>query len=64
MNLNTIQSRIVFYKQKIAICNKVKSMIPLDDPYRDIKISRMNKYIRTYKEEIARLKPGDLRQWN
>jgi len=63
MNLNNIQDKIAFYKEKLQICYQVKSQILPDDPYKDIKIKSMDDRIKIYQEEIARLKPDDLNSW-
>lgn len=64
MNLNTKQDKISFYKEKLQICNNVISMIPADDPYRDIKIQRMLHRIEIYERHLRKLKPEDLRGWS
>lgn len=63
MNLNNIQNKIAFYKEKLQICYQVKSQILPDDPYKYIKIKSMDDRIKIYQEEIARLKPDDLSSW-
>lgn len=64
LNLNTIQAKILFIKQKIGIYNRVKSQIHPNDPYRDVKIYRMDKAIQVYREELKNLKADDLRRWS
>jgi len=63
MNSSNIQDKIAFYKEKIAVCLRVKSMIAPGDPYADYKLKNMDDRIKCYQEEIARLKPDNLSSW-
>ena len=59
----SIQDRIAFLKEKLSICYKVKSQIPQNDPYRDLKLQSMEKRISLYSEELQKLEADNLKNW-
>lgn len=63
MNSSTIQEKICFFKEKIAICHQVKAQILPDDPYRDYKRMNMENRISLYSEELKKLQPENLKNW-
>lgn len=64
MNQNELQDRISFYRDKIALCHKIKAEIYPDDPYRDIKRKMMDRRIRIYNQELRDLHADDLTRWS
>lgn len=62
-DLSTLEGKISFYKEKLELCWKVKAEIQPNDVYRDIKIKALNRFIKSYEDELKKLNPGDLRRW-